>query len=595
MSTHPTLNCPAVAALKLFSSKWDKLNCLIEALPKANGSHTIVYWKDNISSKFLTVTSTQVGPSQVAVIFAIAKLTALLLTSGFSGSVISPPVLAQVTDTTLFLKVGINSWPLILMTSMEVGVPINSMLVLAFTAKASKQTWNKTELSGKVTPLIKVSSQPTLRIPSVLLLKLLATRSGIPYCPTVAFPKILGSHLIVYWKVNISSKPVALTSKQTWSPQDLLASSTVKPSGPIETGGLVGLPTVAQVMATDPSCKAGITAVLVLLITSIPIGVFENWIGKVPFAVADASKHTWYNTWSSTRLMPCKLLSSHPTRNCPAVVVLKFCVPKSDKPTWLIVAVPNCAASQFNECWKAIISVKPAVLTSTHTWLPQLPVALEIRILSGVLDTGFSLPTPFVLQVMATDPSCKAGITAVLVLLITSIPIGVFENWIGKVPFAVADASKHTWYNTWSSTRLMPCKLLSSHPTRNCPAVVVLKFCVPKSDKPTWLIVAVPNCAASQFNECWKAIISVKPAVLTSTHTWLPQVPVASEILIVKSVLVGGFVGVLGIAVLSHTTDILPSVKVGFRDIPLLSKISIGVGLLEKEIGEVLVTPEEAV
>ncbi len=43
LSTQPTLNCPTVAALKLFSSKLDKLNCLKEAAPKAKGSHTIVY------------------------------------------------------------------------------------------------------------------------------------------------------------------------------------------------------------------------------------------------------------------------------------------------------------------------------------------------------------------------------------------------------------------------------------------------------------------------------------------------------------------------------------------------------------------------
>ncbi len=82
-----------------------------------------------------------------------------------------------------------------------------------------------------------------------------------------------------------------------------MASFISKRIGPVVVGGVGGVggiggvgPTgvvlVVQVIATDPSCNAGITAVLVLLITSMDIGVFENWIGKVPFAVAEASKQT---------------------------------------------------------------------------------------------------------------------------------------------------------------------------------------------------------------------------------------------------------------------------------------------------------------
>ena len=388
-----------------------------------------------------------------------------------------------------------------------------------------------------------------------------------------------------------------LTSTHTCSPQLPVAVEIPILNGVVEVGtSLSPPPVVVQVISTAPFCKAGITAVFVLLITSIDMGVFENWIGSVPLAVVDASKQIWYKTWSSATLIPCKVLSSQPTRNWPAVVVLKFGAPKPDKPTWLIVALFNCVPSQFNECWKANIPVKPAVLTSTHTWAPQFPVAVEIAILSGVLLVGgdgssTSVSPP---QVIVAVPFCNTGIIGFPSKSIISIGTGELENWIGLVPLVVADASKQTWYKTWSAPSVIPCKELSSQPILNIPGVVILKLAALKSGNPNWLIRAVPKSLASQIKECWKAKTLVKPDVLTSTHICAPQAPVTSEIRIVKSVLFSS-VGVVGVvSVPSHSTDTLPSVKVGVKGTPSLSIISIGIGLFEKEIGEVRVAPEEA-
>ena len=392
-------------------------------------------------------------------------------------------------------------------------------------------------------------------------------------------------------------KPVVLTSTHTCSPQLPAAFETLMLSGALETGAPVFPPSVVQVIATDPSCNAGISAVLVLLITSTEIGVLENWIGKVPLAVGDASKQTWYSTRPSSTLMPCKLLSSHATPNCPAVVVLKLGIPKSGKFTWLIVAAPNCVPSQFNECWKATKLLKPVVLTSTHTCSPQLPVAFETLILNGVVlvegvgGSSVSVASSITPQVMVAVPFCNVGIIGFPAKSIISMGTGELENWIGRVPLVVVDTSKQTWYKTWSASSVTPCKEVSSQPTLNTPDVVALKLAVFKSGKPNWVIWAVPKSIASQIKECWKAKTFVNPEVLTSTHICSPQLPATSEILSVKSVL--ELVGVVSIS--SHITATLPSVKAGFNGIPSLSIISIGVGLPEKEMGEVRVAPEEAV
>ncbi len=85
----------------------------------------------------------------------------------------------------------------------------------------------------------------------------------------------------------------------------------------------------------------------------------------------------------------------------------------------------------------------------------------------------------------------------------------------------------------------------------------------------------------------------MNPEVLISTHSCSPQAPDTSEIRSVKASLLSSLVGIIPVSL--HTTDTLPSVKVGFNGSPLLSIISIGVGLLVKEIGETRIAPKEAV
>ena len=580
VSSQPTRSTPGVVLLKLLAPKSAIPNWRTSPIPRIVGSHLKVYWKDKISSKPVTLTSTQACSPQLTLVLEAAKLKALPVVP----PVLPPPVLSpaspppvvgfsQVTATNPFCKFGRRMVPFTSTTSTDNGVSENCTNALPLASVGGvKQISYNTELSAKVRPCKEVSSQPTLNWPAVFKLKLFAFKSPIPNPRTVAVPKRAGSHCMECWKDNKLLNPVVLTFIQTCSPQ--LAERVCKNilTGSVEGGvppPVLPPPVFVQVIFIVPSCKVGVIIFPPTSTTSIATGAFENWMGKLPLVVAGTSKHIWYSNWLSATVNPCKEGSSQPTVTWPGVVVLKLGVFKSLIPTWLTLAIPNCAPSQFKVCWKETMFVNPLVVTSRQIWFPQVPLALERLMLksAGVVPPPVS-PPPVSVQVIFIAPFCKVGVMIFPPASTISIATGAFENWMGKLPLVVEGTSKHIWYSTWLSATVNPCKEGSSQPTVNWPGIVVLKLGVFKSLIPTWLTLAVPNCGPSQFKVCWKETILLKPLVVTSKQIWLPQVPLALDRLILKSVGIVTPPPVSPPPVSAQVMVTCPLVKVGVNSVP---------------------------
>ena len=154
-------------------------------------SQSTILSKPSLSAS-MKVFSIKSSPSQFSSIPLLAISIPFGLTVGLlssqSISLANPSlsastglVVLQLTVITPFWNAGVTNCPFLSTTSIEVGVSEKSRLIFSSASSTgSKQTWNKIRSSGIVTPVTKVSSQPTLNIPGVLLLKLLGVISGIP-------------------------------------------------------------------------------------------------------------------------------------------------------------------------------------------------------------------------------------------------------------------------------------------------------------------------------------------------------------------------------------------------------------------------------
>ena len=145
------------------------------------------------------------------------------LAGAVGGDVLSG-LFAQLMVIDPFWKFGLNSFPLTSIISIERGALANWSWVVPDTLSGvSKHIWNNTLLSGRLTPLMVVSSHPTWREPGVVVLKLLSCKSAMPNCPISATPNNAASHAILYWKVSTLSKSWVVTLTHTWSPQFAVA------------------------------------------------------------------------------------------------------------------------------------------------------------------------------------------------------------------------------------------------------------------------------------------------------------------------------------------------------------------------------------
>ena len=130
-----------------------------------------------------------------------------------SPSLSTATTVSQFTVIEPFWNVGVTICPSLSTTSIAMGVFEKLMTALLMDSLlASKQTWKISWSSVIVTPAREASSQPTLKIPWVVALKLLAVKPGIPNDCIVAAPKVAASQLIEYWKDKMSLKPFTRTS-----------------------------------------------------------------------------------------------------------------------------------------------------------------------------------------------------------------------------------------------------------------------------------------------------------------------------------------------------------------------------------------------
>ena len=222
-SSQATLNCPGMAKLKLESSKSvspKEVTCPVPNLAKSQFKEC---WKENTSVKPVALTSTQLCAPQFPVVLLTDKSKLAGAVGGGGGVGLSGP-LTQLIVIDPSWKFGVNSFPSISIISIVTGASTNwTMLVPDRLLGVSKHNWNKTLLSGKLTPLKVLSSQPTLTMPDSVVLKLLVPKSAIPNWSTVPIPKRAASHPMMYWKVSTLSKSRVVTLIQTCSPHVAVA------------------------------------------------------------------------------------------------------------------------------------------------------------------------------------------------------------------------------------------------------------------------------------------------------------------------------------------------------------------------------------
>ncbi len=192
----PSLSGKSVAIIKSAPSQFSSMPLLAISTPLGLtaallSSQSTSLVKPSLSASTGTF-STKSAPSQSSSMPLLAISTPLGLTAALlssqSTSLVKPslsastsPVLSQLTLIEPLWKLGIINCPFLSTASIEVGVPEKLMTAFSIGASTgSKQTWNRSWSSGMVTPVMKVSSHPTLKIPAVLLLKLLGPMSGIP-------------------------------------------------------------------------------------------------------------------------------------------------------------------------------------------------------------------------------------------------------------------------------------------------------------------------------------------------------------------------------------------------------------------------------
>ena len=206
----------SIAPGKIIGLLSSQSTSLVKPSPSLSTRGIVVTKSTPLQSSSIPLLAISVAPGFIFGLLSSQSLAALKPSPSLSIGWVS----SQITLILPPEKAGFKNAKFLSTTSMEVGVPEKSIIVFSMgSSTASKQTWKITWSSGKVTPVTKVSSQPTRKIPAVLLLKLPVLRSGIPKFCTVAVPSTPPSQIIEYWKERISLNPRTVTSVQICSPQ----------------------------------------------------------------------------------------------------------------------------------------------------------------------------------------------------------------------------------------------------------------------------------------------------------------------------------------------------------------------------------------